>query len=189
MPVGKPCPMCSSLMHPIRAGYVYFAEGIDIMQEDSWILYDLETQGWPHAHALELSWDTLGLEPIMGYTAWYYNAPNTNYDASYEVPHVQEVEDLMEMAKRLNRHGVLIPDYFTRIQAATLADDGRIDSAISFLGQVAEPLFTPEEQAILRLKQQERSAHNQEDEADRLIETGDIHRYPILEEPVDPHAF
>ena len=39
------------------------------------------------------------------------------------------------------------------------------------------------------MDRQVRTAQNQEDEAGRLIETGDVHCYPILEEPVDPDAF
>ena len=189
MPVGMPCPICSSLVYPRRAGYVHFATGIDIMQEDSWVLYDLETQGWPHAHALELSWDTLWLEPIIGYTSWHYTAPNTNYDPFYENPEVREVDDLLKMAKVLERHGVLMPDCFKRIKAATLADDKCIDDAIIYCGQMPAPIYTSEEREILQMNRRERAAQNQEDEADCLIETGDIHRCPILEEPVDPDAF
>ena len=95
----------------------------------------------------------------------------------------------MKMAKVLDRHGALMPDYFKRIKAATLAEDEWIDDAITCAGQMPGPLYTPEEREILQMDWQVRTARNQEDEADHLIETGDIHRYPILEEPVDPDAF
>ena len=100
------------------------------------------TQGWPHAHAMELSWDTLGLEPIIGYTSWYYTAPNTDYDPFYATPEVREVDDLLKMAKVLERHGILMPDYFKCIKAETLADDKWIDDAIIYSGQMPGPIYT-----------------------------------------------
>ena len=95
MPVGMPYPLCSSPTYPRRAGYIHFATDIGLFQEDAEIMYDLTSEGWSHAHVTELSWKTLGLDPIIGYTSWYYEALNSFCDPLYEAPAVLQADDLL----------------------------------------------------------------------------------------------
>ena len=66
--------------------------------------------------------------------------------------------------------------YFKRIKAATLAEDQCIDDVIIYAGQMPGPLYTPKEREILQMDRQVRTAGNQEDEADHLIDTGDVQK-------------
>ena len=146
MPVGMPFPLCSSLTCPRRASHIHFANDIDIFQEGAENMCDLTSEGWPHAHATELSWKTLGLEPIIGHTSWHCEAPNTRCEVLYEPPAMLEVDDLLRRAKELNRHDALMPDCFKRNKAATLAEDQCTHNAITCADQFHRPgPCTPEE--------------------------------------------